>query len=114
METMGEAYFYLDNWNESMRYMQRFANFVPQGERTSVAYFFIGEMYRYRGLYYHADIAYSTAVRLEPNVALWWYRLGSVREAVGDYVPAATAFERALRINPDYQEAENGLSRTRR
>jgi len=114
METMGEAYFYLDNWNESIRFMQRFANSVPQGERTSVAYFFIGEIYRYRGFYYHADIAYSTAVRLEPNVALWWYRLGSVREAVGDYSQAATAFERALRINPDYQEAESGLIRTRR
>jgi len=114
METMGEAYFYLDNWNESIRYMQRFANSVPQGERTSVAYFFIGEIYRYRGFYHHADIAYSTAVRLEPNVALWWYRLGSVREAVGDFPQAATAFERALRINPDYQEAEIGLARTRR
>jgi tetratricopeptide (TPR) repeat protein len=114
IETMGEAYFYLDNWNESIRYMQRFANSVPQGERTSVAYFFIGEIYRYRGLYYHADIAYSTAVRLEPNVALWWYRLGSVREAVGDFSQAVTAYERALRINPDYQEAENGLTRSRR
>jgi tetratricopeptide (TPR) repeat protein len=114
IETMGEAYFYLDNWNESIRFMQRFANSVPQGERTSVAYFFIGEIYRYRGLYYHADIAYSTAVRLEPNVALWWYRLGSVREAVGDFSQAVTAYERALRINPDYQEAENGLVRSRR
>jgi len=114
METMGEAYFYLDNWNESIRFMQRFANSVPQGERTSVAYFFIGEIYRYRGLYHHADIAYSTAVRLEPNVALWWYRLGSVREAVGDFSQAVTAYERALRLNPDYQEAENGLARSRR
>jgi tetratricopeptide (TPR) repeat protein len=114
METMGEAYFYLDNWNESIRFMQRYTNSVPQGERTSVAYFFIGEIYRYKGLYYHADIAYSTAVRLEPNVALWWYRLGSVREAAGDISQAATAYERALRINPDYQEAINGLSRTRR
>jgi len=114
IETMGEAYFYLDNWNESIRFMQRFANSVPQGERTSVAYFFIGEIYRYRGLYYHADIAYSTAVRLEPNVALWWYRLGSVREALGDLAQAVTAYERALRINPDYQEAQNGLTRSRR
>jgi tetratricopeptide (TPR) repeat protein len=113
METMGEAYFYLDNWDESLRFMQRYANFVPQGERTSVAYFFIGEIYRYRGLYRHADIAYSTAVRLESNVALWWYRLGSVREALGDFAQAVTAYERALRINPDYKEAENGLARTR-
>jgi hypothetical protein len=114
IETMGEAYFYLDNWNESIRFMQRYTNLVPQGERTSVAYFFIGEIYRYRGLYHHADIAYSTAVRLEPNVALWWYRLGSVREAMGDFAQAVAAYERALRLNPDYQEAENGLARSRR
>jgi tetratricopeptide (TPR) repeat protein len=114
METMGEAYFYLDNWDESLRFMQRYANFVPQGERTSVAYFFIGEIYRYKGQYLHADIAYSTAVRLEPNVALWWYRLGTVREAAGDFSQAVTAYERALRLNPGYQEAENGLARTSR
>ena len=114
MEIMGEAYFYLDEPDESLRFMQRYTNSVPQGERTSVAYFFIGEIYRYKGFYRHADIAYSTAVRLEPNVALWWYRLGSVREAMGDLSQAVTAYERALRINPDYKEAENGLARSRR
>jgi len=114
VETMGEAYFYLDEPNESLRFMQRYTNSVPQGERTSVAYFFIGEIYRYKGFYHHADIAYSTAVRLEPNVALWWYRLGSVREAAGDLSQAVTAYERAIRLNPDYREAENGLARTRR
>jgi len=114
METMGEAYFYLDEPDESLRFMQRYANLVPQGERTSVAYFFIGEIYRYKGFYHHADIAYSTAVRLDPFVALWWYRLGLVREAAGELSQAAAAYERAIRINPDYQEAENGLARTRR
>jgi tetratricopeptide (TPR) repeat protein len=114
VETMGEAYFYLDKPDESLRFMQRYTNSMPQGERTSVAYFFIGEIYRYKGQYRHADIAYSTAVRLEPNVALWWYRLGSVREAAGDFTQAVTAYERALRLNPGYQEAENGLARTRR
>jgi tetratricopeptide (TPR) repeat protein len=114
METMGEAYFYLDDLNESLRFMQRYANFVPQGDRTSVAYFFIGEVYRYKRLYRHADIAYSTAVRLEPNVALWWYRLGLAREAAGDFSQAVTAFERALLLNSNYQEAEEGLARTRR
>jgi tetratricopeptide (TPR) repeat protein len=114
VETMGEAYFYLDKPDESLRFMQRYTNSMPQGERTSVAYFFIGEIYRYKGQYRHADIAYSTAVRLESNVALWWYRLGSVREAAGDFTQAVTAYERALRLNPEYQEAENGLARTRR
>ena len=114
LETMGEAYFYLDNFDESLRFMQRYTNSVPQGERSSVAYFFIGEIYRYKGLFHHADIAYSTAVRLEPYAALWWYRLGTVREAARDFLQAANAYEQALRLNPDYQEANAGLERTRR
>jgi tetratricopeptide (TPR) repeat protein len=113
METIGEAYFYLDDYDSSLRFMQRYANFLPQGERTSVAYFFIGEIYRLREKYRHADIAYSTAVRLEPGIALWWYRLGEVREFAGDKAPATEAYERALRLNPDYRQARDGLNRLR-
>jgi cytochrome c-type biogenesis protein CcmH/NrfG len=94
--------------------MQRYTNYEPQGERSSVAYFFIGEIYRYKGLFRHADIAYTTAVRLEPGVALWWYRLGTVREAVGDLSQAITAYERAIRLNPDYADARAGLARSSR
>jgi tetratricopeptide (TPR) repeat protein len=112
VETMGEAYFYLDDYDNSLRFMQRYVNLAPQGERVSVAYFFIGEIYRLRRQFRHADIAYTTAVRLEPNVALWWYRLGSAREAAGDNAPASEAYQRALRLNPNYQEAAAGLART--
>ncbi|MDR3276583.1 MAG: tetratricopeptide repeat protein [Treponema sp.] len=113
IETMGEAYFYLPNWEESLRYMQRYVNALPQGDRAPVAYFFIGEMYRLQEKYLHADIAYTTALRLDPSPALWWYRLGSVREAAGDHAPAIEAYERALRLNPSYAEAQAGLNRLR-
>jgi tetratricopeptide (TPR) repeat protein len=112
-ETMGEAYFYLDNHPESLRFMQRYVNALPQGDRASVAYFFIGEIYRLTGKWRHADIAYTTAVRLEPGSALWWYRLGSVREAAGESAPAIEAYERALRLNPNYREANEALTRVR-
>jgi tetratricopeptide (TPR) repeat protein len=114
IETMGEAYFYLDDFDRSLRFMQRYANALPQGERVSVAYFFIGEIYRFRSQFRHADIAYTIAVRYEPGLALWWYRLGSVREAVGDYSQAIDAYERAIRLNPNYREANDGLTRSRR
>ncbi|MDR3247359.1 MAG: tetratricopeptide repeat protein [Treponema sp.] len=114
IETMGEAYFYLDRYNDSLRCMQRYVNSIPQGERTSVAYFFIGEIYRLQRKYRRADIAYTTAVRLDPSSALWWYRLGTVRESAGDPSPATEAYERALRLNPNYQEAREGLERVRR
>jgi len=48
VETMGEAYFYLRNYERSLTFMQRYANALPEGERISVAYFFIGEIFRLR------------------------------------------------------------------
>jgi tetratricopeptide (TPR) repeat protein len=111
LETMGEAYFYLNNYDESLRFMQRYANSVPQGDRTSIAYFFIGEIYRQKNLLHHADIAYSTALRLNPYSALWWYRLGLVREAMKDYPLAINAYEQVIRLNPDNQEARINLNR---
>ena len=112
-ETMGEAYFYLNNYAESLRFMQRYVNALPQGDRASVAYFFIGEIYRLSGKWRHADIAYTTAVRLEPGSALWWYRLGSVRESAGENAFAVEAYERALALNPNYRDASEALARTK-
>jgi tetratricopeptide (TPR) repeat protein len=114
VETMGEAYFYLDDYVNSLRFMQRYVNSYPRGDRVSVAYFFIGEIYRLDRKYRLADMAYSTAVRLAPGVVLWWYRLGLAREYAGELVPAADAYQQALRLNPDYQAASDGLARVRR
>jgi tetratricopeptide (TPR) repeat protein len=113
VETMAEAYFYLNDYNHSLSFMQRYTNAMPQGERISVAYFFIGEIFRLEQKYRHADIAYTTAVRLEPTLALWWFRLAQVREILGDTAPAIQAYEQALRINPAYSEAAAGLSRVK-
>jgi tetratricopeptide (TPR) repeat protein len=113
LEVMGEAYFYLDDYDRSLDCMQRYAGAVPQGERSSIAYFFIAELFRLRRQYQHADIAYTTALRLDSGVALWWYRLGIVREALEDRANAAEAYRRALRINPNYREADAALDRLR-
>ena len=113
METMGEAYFYIDDYGNSLRLFQRFVNSLPRDERVPVAYFFIGEIYRLEGKYRVADMAYSTAVRLQPGIALWWYRLGLAREYSGETQYAADAYTRALVINPGYQAASEGLARVR-
>jgi tetratricopeptide (TPR) repeat protein len=114
IETMGEAYFYLGNYDASLRCMQRYVDNIPNGDRTATAYFFIGEIYRFQKKFRYADIAYTTAVRLSPSIALWWYRLGSVRESIGDYTFASEAYERALKIDPNYSQANTALERTRR
>lgn len=114
IETMGEAYFYLYDYERSLQFMQRYVNSLPHGERASVAYFFIGEIYRLQEKFHRADIAYTTAVRLDPGLALWWYRMGTVREALGDYTSAIEAYQQALRRDPNYREARQGLERSRK
>lgn len=113
VETLGEAYFYLGNFRECLKQMERYADSLPRGERISTVYFFIGEVYRIQKQYNRADIAYSQAVYHEPALSLWWFRLGTVRESVGDKAGARLAYERALRLRPDYRDANEGLSRVR-
>ncbi|MDR2864645.1 MAG: tetratricopeptide repeat protein [Spirochaetaceae bacterium] len=114
IQTMGEAYFYMDNYEAALRNMKSYIKMNPQGDRVSTSYFFIGEIYRLQKKFHYADIAYTTAVRLEPGMALWWYRLGLVRESLGDKNYAGDAFERALRINPSYSSATEALNRVRK
>jgi len=114
IETMGEAYFYLNDYAASRRCMELYANALPTGDRSAVAFFFIGEIYRIENKFRLADIAYSLAVRLEPSSALWWYRLGTARESAGDFSQAAEAYERVLRLDPSHRQARDGLARSRR
>jgi tetratricopeptide (TPR) repeat protein len=114
IETMGEAYFFLNDYEHSLIMMQRYAASMPRGDRASTAYFFMGEIYRNQRKYLHADIAYTTAVTLEGSIFLWWYRLGTVREAAGEYASAITAYEKTLALNPNYREASEALERTKR
>lgn len=114
LESVGEAYFYLDDYKESMKYFQRYVDGAPQGERVSVAYFFMGEIFRIQKRFKHADIAYTTAVQMEPSLPLWWYRLAMVREQGGEYASAVDAYQRALTLNPNYREAQEGLDRSKK
>ena len=114
VETMGEAYFYLNDYEHALIMLQRYTASMPRGDRASSAYFFMGEIYRNQRKYLHADIAYTTAVTLESGVFLWWYRLGMVREAVGEYDPAIAAYEKSLNLNPSFRETTEALERVRR
>jgi tetratricopeptide (TPR) repeat protein len=114
IETMGEAYFYLKDYERALNFMQRYVNVVPQGSTAATAYFFVGEIYRLTQRFLHADIAYTTAVKLNPNNSSWWYRLGLSREAAGERVQAIQAYEQAIKLNPRDQQTRDALDRARR
>ena len=71
----------------------------------------LGEIYRLTRKYEHADIAYCMALKKEPSVSLWWYRLGRSREDGGNRAGAKKAYEQALKIKPNYPDASSGLKR---
>ncbi len=111
IESLAEGYFYIDNYTESLKYFEQYLHALPNGDRASTAYFFVGDIYRITGRYEHADIAYSAALNKTPSMALWWYRLGSVREQAGKKAEAKEAYEKALKYKPIYQEASDALKR---
>lgn len=111
IETLGEAYFFVGDYKESLRNMERYIDMAPTGERISIAYFYAGDIYRLTKRYQKADIAYSAAVYLEPSNPLWWYRLGLAREQAGQKQSAQEAYQKALNIRKDYKEAADALIR---
>jgi tetratricopeptide (TPR) repeat protein len=110
VETMGEAYFHLNDYPHSLQAMQKYTDAIPRSDRASTAFFFMGEVFRNQGKFRRADIAYTTAVALDASSALWWFRLGYVREQAGEAAGAVAAYEKAVALNSGYRDALIGQS----
>jgi cytochrome c-type biogenesis protein CcmH/NrfG len=59
----------------------------------------------------HADIAFSAAIVHFPNNSAWWTRLGWAREKTKKYLQALSAYEQALKLNPNLVDALEGRRR---
>ena len=110
LEAMGQSFFFLGNYEQSLAHMERYSNLLPGDDSIALAYFFMGEIFRNAGNFHRADIAYTTAMYYQPEMPLWWFRLGSVRERTGDRGPAMEAYRRALALSPAYTAARTALT----
>ncbi|GAB1481572.1 tetratricopeptide repeat protein [Treponema sp.] len=114
IEVLGEIRYFQGKNNEALNLFQEYITLAPEGGRIDVVYYYMGELFLRMGKFKHADIALSTAVRYVPTDALWWTRLGYARENAADYRYAIAAYDRAIVLNPQSQDALRGLERTRR
>lgn len=113
-EVMGESYYFLGQMDSCLKSLQKYIDVAgDSGDRGPTAFFFMGEAYLRLKKYSHADIAYSTAVLKEPSMPRWWYRLGTVCEANGDWKRALDAYNKAIALNPAYQDAIAAQSRAK-
>jgi tetratricopeptide (TPR) repeat protein len=105
-EVMGESYYFLGQMDNSIKSLQRYLDAAgDSGDRGPTALFFMGEAYLRLKKYSHADIAYSAAISREPNMPRWWFRLGNACESLGEWKRALDAYNKAVALNPSYQEA---------
>ncbi|MBP5587883.1 MAG: tetratricopeptide repeat protein [Treponema sp.] len=113
IEVLGEAKFYLGKNEEALKQFQEYISIANDrtGSRVGVAYYFMGEIYIRQSKFQHADIAFSAAVRKEPNSDSWWTRLGYAREMAGNYPESLAAYNEALRLNPSKTDAVRGKER---
>jgi tetratricopeptide (TPR) repeat protein len=112
-EALGEICYYQGLNREALQHFQEYINLAPEGARIEVVYYLLGEIYIRLGLFRHADIALTTATYRIPGNAAWWTRLAYARESAGDLHEAASAYEKALSLNPQLNDARRGLERVR-
>ncbi len=113
IEILGEASYRLNKNQDALKYFQQYVSLVPGGANRLIddVYYFMAETYIRLGDLNHADIALSTAIHFQPNEALYWTRLGYVREQLKQYASALEAYNRALQLNPNLRDAVNGRDR---
>jgi tetratricopeptide (TPR) repeat protein len=113
-EVMGESFYFLGQMDSSLKYLQRYIDVAgDSGDRGPTALFFMGEVYLRLKRYSHADIAYSAALKGEPNMSRWWFRLGNACEGLEEWKRAFDAYGKAVSLNPSYQEAKDGQARVK-
>ena len=111
IETHAQALYHLGQNEESLRLFEDYIAYAPNGKKVSGVYYHIGELYLRMAKYRHADIAFSTAIRLEPLNRVWWTRLAYSREQAKEYRAALEAYSSALQLNKNLTDAQKGYER---
>lgn len=113
-EVLAEALYFLNRNEEALRHFASYLAVAPASdERMSSAYYYVGECYIRLKKFEHADIALSTATMMEKSMFYWWYRLGYVKEMLGQYKQAYEMYGKALEFNKGYKFAQEGRARVK-
>ena len=108
IQIVGEANYRLGNNLEALTYFEEYVAIAPTGDYIGEVYHLMGEIFIRLGEWNNADIAFSTAVHYNPNIAARWARLGYARQQAKDYQYALEAYNKALQLNSNLTEAIRG------
>lgn len=111
IEIQAESKYFRGLNGDALRLFQDYVSYAPNGSRLAGTYAFMGELYIRLARFRHADIAFSTAIKLESSNVEWWVRLGYAREKAREWRPSLEAYNRALSLDGTNQDAARGRDR---
>lgn len=107
----GDAYYEKKDWKQSGVSYEQTVALAPV--RFPDAYWGLGLVYIELGDYKKAKFNLTKAVALENSNPVFRYWLGRANELVGDKAGAKTQCELALKLRPQYKEAQDCLDRVK-
>lgn len=107
----GDAYFAKKDWKQAGVSYEQAAALAPV--RYPDAYAGLGRVLIELKDYQKAKYNFTKAVALEKDNPVYRYWLGHSNELLGDKVGAKTQCDEALRLKPDYKEAQDCSSRNK-
>lgn len=107
----GENSYHLGLYKDALEYFKKYIVVQPTGRHLPEIYAYMGDIYYRWGEYYHADIAYTTALYYKPASSYWWLRAGLAREKSKQLKLALAAYKKALELSPGNADARSGVDR---
>lgn len=112
IEILAEAKYFLGDNQQALKLFQNYISLISSsGAKLGSAYYFIGEIYIRLAKFNHADIAFSQATHISPLQIDYWIKLGYAREMTKNYRGSAIAYETALKLNKNNEDAIQGKKR---
>ena len=111
LEIAGEALYYQGKNERALSLFEEYVAYAAAGTRMTEAYDFMGEIFLRLGKYRHADIAFSMALNFEDQSPERWVQAAYAREMASDLRYSLEAYDRALALSPNNQDAARGRAR---
>ncbi|ASQ29299.1 hypothetical protein CDQ96_02660 [Borrelia miyamotoi] len=111
IQALGEAYFFQGQYNNAIKYFQKYISFGSNGTRIVKVYILIADSFYKLERYNEADFAYENALRFLPNNQNILLKLAKSRLNAQNKILAKDTLIKLLTLNPNHLEAKKLLEK---
>lgn len=114
IEALAEARYFQGKYDSALEFFQLYVSTAAKtASDYGWAYYYMGDIYLRLTKYEHADIAFTSAVNVDPKKHTWWFKCGYAREMAGSYKTALAAYEKSISLDGSNQDSIRGRDRVK-